>query len=101
MLHWLILIPFYFFGSLAALPLLILIARLLRLKVSINALVGIAIAISIAGLAIPLACDWVDLVSLRGRHLLLLGGVSLVLAAIDAAMVKVLPLPLDQELQDL
>ena len=33
-LHWFILIPFYFFGSLAALPFLIVVCRLLRLKVS-------------------------------------------------------------------
>ncbi|HVO26488.1 MAG TPA: hypothetical protein VMW56_22995 [Candidatus Margulisiibacteriota bacterium] len=100
-LHWFILIPFYFFGSLAALPLLILICRLLRLKVSINALVGTAIALSIAGIAIPLACDWVDLAALRGRHMLALGVLSILLAAVDAALVNTLPLPLDQELQDL
>ena len=101
MFHWLILVPFYFFGSLAALPFLILVARLLRLKVSINALVGTAIVLSISGIAIPLACDWVDLVSFRGRQMLALGVLSLVLAAIDAALVKALPLPLDKELQDL
>jgi hypothetical protein len=100
-LHWFILIPFYFFGSLAALPFLMVICRLLRLKVSINALVGTAIALSIAGIAIPLACDWVDLVSFRGGPMLVLGVLSMLLASVDAALVNVLPLPLDQELQDL
>ena len=100
-LHWFILIPFYFFGSLAALPLLIVICRLLRLKVSINALVGTAIALSIAGIAIPLACDWVDLTAFRGRQMLALGVLSMLLAAIDAALVSALPLPLDKELQEL
>lgn len=100
-LHWLILVPFYFFGTLAILPLLIVITRLLRLKVSINALVGTAIALSIAGIAVPLACDWIDLVSFRGRGMLALGVLSMVLAAVDAALANLLPLPLDQELQDL
>ncbi len=101
MLHWFILIPFYFFGSLAALPLLIVVCRLLRLKLSINALVGTAIVLSIAGIVIPLALDWVDLSAFRGRQMLALGVFSLLLAALDAALVRVLPLPLDRELQDL
>jgi hypothetical protein len=100
-LHWFILVPFYFFGSLAILPLLIIIARLLRLKVSINTLVGTAIALSLAGIIVPLACDWIDLVSFRGRGMLALGVLSMLLAAVDAALMQALPLPLDQELQDL
>jgi len=88
-LHWFILIPFYFFGSLAALAFLIVVCRLLRLKVSINALVGTAIGLSVAGIAVPLACDWVDLVSFRGVLMLALGIVSIVLAAVDAALVSV------------
>ena len=100
-IHWFILIPFYFFGSLAALPLLIIAARLLRLKVSINVLVGSAIALSLAAIVIPLACDWVDLVWFRGRQMLALGVLSMVLAAVDAALMTALPLPLDNELQDL
>jgi hypothetical protein len=100
-LHWFILIPFYFFGSLAILPFLIIVARLLRLTVSINVLVGTAIALSVGAIVIPLACDWVDLVWFRGRQMLALGALSMVLAAIDAALVNALPLPLDRELQDL
>lgn len=100
-LHWLIVIPFYFFGSLAALPLLIVICRLLRLKVSINTLVGAAIALSIAGIVIPLAADWVDLTAFRGRQMLALAVLSMLLVAVDAALVNALPLPLDKELQDL
>jgi hypothetical protein len=100
-MHWFILVPYYFFGSLAALPCLIVICRLLRLKVPINALVGTAIALSIAGIAIPLACDWVDLTSFRGGPMLVLGVLSMLLAAVDAALVNALPLPLDKELQEL
>jgi hypothetical protein len=100
-LHWFILIPFYFFGSLAALPFLIVVCRLLRLKVPINALVGTAIALSVAGIAVPLACDWVNLTSFRGGPMLVLGILSMLLAAVDAALVNTLPLPLDQELQNL
>ena len=99
--HWFVVVPFYFFGSLAALPFLIIVSRLLRLKLSINSLVGTAIILSLAGIAIPLACRWVDLSSFRGGPMLVLGALSMLLAAIDAALVPVLPLPLDQELLDL
>ena len=100
-LHWFTLIPFYFVGSLAALPFLMVVCRLLRVKLSINTLAGAAIVLSVGGIAIPLACGWVDLTAFRGRQMLALGVLSVLLAAVDAALVNVLPLPLDQELQDL
>ncbi len=100
-LHWFILIPYYFFGSLAALPFLMITCRLLRLKVPINTLVGSAILLSVAAIAVPLACDWVDLASFRGGPMLALGLLSVLLAAIDALLTGSLPLPLDKELQEL
>ncbi len=100
-LHWLIVVPYYFIAALAALPLLILTCRLLRAKVSINALVGAAIVFAVAGVALPLACGIVDMSALTGRPLLLLICASLIFAAIDAALSESLPLPLDGELRDL
>jgi len=101
MLHSLIVIPYYFVSALAALPLLILGARLLRLKVAVNTLVGTAIALAVASIAVPLAADWVDVDAFTGRPLLALVLASLVLAGVDAALMKYLPLPLDDELRDL
>ena len=100
-LHGLVLIPYYFFGSLAALPFLMVICRLLRLKVSINALVGSAIGLSLLLIAVPLACHWLDLAAFTGRGMLVLGLLSFLFAAADGALVKRLPLPLDDELQSL
>jgi len=100
-LHSLIVVPYYFFLALSLLPLLVLVCRLLRLKVSIGALVGVAIGMSVAAIAIPLIADWVDLARLSGRPMLLLGLLSFVLAALDAALARVLPLPLDTELSEL
>ena len=100
-LHWLILIPYYFFGALAALAVLILLCRLLRLTVSIATLVGTAIGLAVAGTAIPLACGWVDRDGLTGGPLLALAALSLVVAGVDAAVAKLLPLRLDAELRDL
>ncbi len=100
-LHWLIVIPYYFVGALAALPLLVLTCRLFRVKVSINALVGAAIALAVAGVVLPLVCGTVDIRALSGRPLLLLICASLLLAAIDAALTESLPLPLDSELREL
>ena len=101
MLHWLILVPYYFVGSLTALPLLILICRLARLKASINALVGTAIGIAVAGIVMPLAGHCVDRRALSGRPMLVLIVLSFAFAAADAALAGRLPLPLDKELQEL
>ena len=100
-LHWLIVVPYYFVGALAALPFLILACRLLRARVSINVLVGAAIALAATGIVVPLVCRFADLSAFTGRPLLLLLGASLVLAAVDAALMASLPLPLDGELRDL
>ena len=101
MFHWLIVVPYYFFAALTALPLLMLVSRLLRLKVPINTLVGAAIAVALAVVIVPLATDAVDLTAFTGRPLLVLGAASFVCAALDAALARVLPLPLDGELRDL
>ena len=100
-LHWLIVVPYYFVGALAALPLLMLMCRLARAKVSINAVVGAAIGVTVAAIVVPLACGWLDLSAFTGRPLLLLLLASLLLAALDAALAERLPLPLDTELRDL
>jgi hypothetical protein len=100
-MHWMILVPYYFFGALVALPFLMIVSRVLRLHVAINTLVGTAIVLSLLGIVVPLMCDWVDLASFTSRPMLVLGVLSFLLAACDAALVKRLPLPLDSELQDL
>ena len=101
MLHWLILLPYYFVATLAALPFLMLACRLLRVRLPINSLVGGAIALTVTGIVLPLACNWVDLSAFTGRPLLLLLLLSFVFAATDAALAARLPLPLDHELQEL
>ena len=100
-LHCLIVVPYYFVGALAVLPLLMLLCRLVRAKVSINALAGTAIGVTVAVIAVPLVCGWLDIRAFTGRPLLLLLIASLLLAALDAALAECLPLPLDTELRDL
>jgi hypothetical protein len=99
--HWLIVVPYYFIGVLAALPVLLVGARLLRLKLSINSLVGAAIVLTVALIMVPLACGWVELKSFTGRPMLALILVSFIFAAVDAALVQRFPLPLDDDLQEL
>ena len=100
-LRWLILVPYYFVGALAALPLLMLLCRVARAKVSINTLVGTAISITVAAIGVPLVCGWLDLSAFAGRLLLLLLIASLLFAALDAALVQRLTLPLDKDLREL
>lgn len=100
-MHWLILLPYYFVGALAALPFLIVVARLMRTKVPINALVGAAIVLSLLGIIVPLATGWAHRGDFTGRPLLILIVASFLFAALDALLYTRLPLPLDDELQEL
>jgi hypothetical protein len=98
-LHWLIIVPYYFFGALSLLSALVVACRLLRLKVSINFLVMTSIITTLLALAVPLTFDWVDVDSFTGRGAaaLLIG--SFLFAGIDAVLKRWLSLPLDEELE--
>jgi hypothetical protein len=100
-LRWLILVPYYFVGALAAAPLLMLLCRVVRAKVSINTLVGTAIGITVAAIGVPLACGWLSLRAFAARPLLLLLIASVLFAVLDAALAERLPLPLDKDLREL
>ena len=100
-LHSLIIIPYYFVGTLTALPFLVLVTRLLRLRLSINSLVAAAIVASLAGLVVPLVAGWFSVAALTGRPLAVLLGLSFLFAAADFTLAKRLPLVLDNELVDL
>lgn len=100
-LHWLILVPYYFFGALSLLLLLMVVARLLRLKIKVNTLVMTAVLIALAAVALPLVAGWAELEDYSGRVLLVVGVDSFLLAAVDTWLESRLPLPLDRELRSL
>ena len=100
-MHWLVVVPFYFFGALATFLVLALASRVLRLRVGANGLAITAVILGVGVVAIPLAADWIDLAHLGGRRLLVLGASTFVLAALDTALQSVLPLPADHDLDDL
>jgi hypothetical protein len=97
----LIVVPYYFFGALSLLLLMMVLARLLRLKVKVNPLVMIAVLVSALGVALPLITGWADITDYSGRILLLIGVDSFILAAVDTWLESRMPLPLDQELRAL
>lgn len=97
-LHWLILFPYYFFLALAYLSVLMVIARLARIKASINTFVGISIVVSLIDLIVLFAFDFVTIDDFRFLPLLAIFAVSLVFAALDHLLQGRLPLPLDEEL---
>lgn len=100
-LHWLILIPFYFFGALGLLLASMATARVLRLRVSVNPLVVGAVLASMALLVVPLAAGWASIDDYSGLALLALVLVTFVVAALDTLLEPLLPLPLDKELNEL
>jgi len=97
-LHWLILFPYYFFIALAYLGVLMVVSRLLRIKTSINTLIGISIAVSVIDLVVVFAFDFVEIGDFRFWPLLAIFAVSLVCATLDNLLQGKLPLPLDDEL---
>jgi len=99
-LHWLILIPFYFFGSITLLLSFILAARVSRLRVSVDPLVPGACALAVALIVVPLLAGWVTLDAYGGRVLVVLIVASFTLAGLDALLQPLVPLPLDEELRE-
>lgn len=97
-LHWLIVVPYYFFLAMAYLSILMVGTRLLRVKTSINTLVGISIAVSFLDLVILLGGGFLTIKQFTFLPLLAIFAVSLVFAAIDALLARRLSLPLDEEL---
>lgn len=97
-LHWLILFPYYFFGALTLLGVLLLVARLTRLEIAINTLVTTAIAVSLVALVVPFVFGWVGIASFTGLGVAMLLVASFAVAAVDALLYRSLPLPLDEEL---
>jgi hypothetical protein len=100
-MHWLIVIPFYFFGALTLLLALMLLCRLVRVSPPVNSLVMVAVFASLALFIAGFALDLISLHYLSGVRLLILGLASFALAAIDATLQTWLPLSLDQELDAL
>jgi len=99
--HWLIVIPLYFFSALALLLFLVLVARLLRLRVSVNPLVTTAVSVSLGFIVAPVVIGWATLDSYTGRVLLALMLSTFALAAVDTFLQGFLPVPLDKELEEL
>lgn len=99
-LHWLIVIPLYFFTALTLLLSFILIARLLRLRVSVNPLVTGAGTLALGLIAAPLLTGWVTFDAYTGRLLVALIVASFAVAGLDALLQSPLPLPLDDELRE-
>lgn len=98
MAHYLLVIPLYFFTALATFLVLALVSRVLRLKVGANTLATAAVILGLGAVALPLALDWIDLHHLRGRQLLIIGGITFALAALDTLLEPLLSAPFDQEL---
>jgi hypothetical protein len=98
--HWLLLIPFYVFTAIGVFLVLSLLCRALRLKLAAHTLAVTAVSAGIAVVLLPLFGHLIDLPGFTGRRLLMLAGVTFVLAAIDALLEPLLPLPFDDELAD-
>lgn len=99
MLHWFILIPYYFFLALSVALLLVLLARLVRARVSASHLVTAAVLLALAGVSLPLATGWATIDDYTTRGFVVLAVASFLLAALDTLLGSALPLPLDRELE--
>jgi hypothetical protein len=99
-LHWLVVVPFYFFAAILTFLVLSLLSRIVRLQVGANSLAIVSVILAVGVVAVPLALDWIDLPHLNGRRLLALGVATFVLAALDTLLQPLLPLPADRDLSE-
>lgn len=97
-MHWLVVIPYYFFSAVLCFLVLALAARILRLRVGANLLATAAVLLAVVAVAVSLTAGWVDLADLTLWRLLSLAAVSFVAAALDALLRPILPLPADADL---
>lgn len=99
-MHYLLLVPFYVFIAIGVFLLLSILCRVLRLKLTANALAVTAVTVGVVIVLLPLF-EGIQLSDYTGRRLLLVAGITFVLATIDTLLEPLLPLPLDAELADL
>jgi hypothetical protein len=100
-MHWLILIPYYFFGALTVLAFLMLSCRVLRLKAGMGTIAAVAVGVVIASLFFLLTFGVFAIHDFTFLPMLGLFALSLVLAGLDALLASSLPLPLDEELEQI
>ena len=99
-MHYFILVPFYVFIAIGMFLLLSILCRILRLKLTANALAVTAVTVGVVIVLLPLF-EGITLADYNGRRLLVVAGATFLLATIDTLLESVLPLPLDAELADL
>lgn len=99
-MHYFLLVPFYVFIAIGVFLLLSILCRVLRLKLSANALAVTAVVVGVVIVLLPLF-EGIQLSDYTGRRLLVIGAVTFLLATIDTLLESLLPLPLDAELADL
>ncbi len=99
-MHWLVVVPFYFFSAILTFLVLALVCRVTRAKIGANPLATIAVILAVGVVAVPLSLDWIDLAHMNGRRLLVLAVATVVLAAIDTLLQPLLPLPADRDLAE-
>lgn len=99
-LHWLIVIPFYFFAALSLFFALSIPCRIVRAKVGANALATSAALTAVLTAVLPVVAGWIPLAAYTTLRMIALGLASFVLAAIDTVLMPRLGLPLDDELRD-
>jgi hypothetical protein len=99
-LHWLVLIPYYFFSALSFFLLFSVICRLVRAPVSANPMAITAILAGLVATAAPLLSGMTSLANYSWPGMLGLFAISMVLALADSLLKASLSLPADAELED-
>ena len=99
-MHYLFLVPFYVFIAIGVFLFLSILCRILRLKLTANALAVTAVVVGVVIVLLPLF-EGIQVSDYTGRRLLLVGVVTFGLATIDTLLEPLLPLKLDAELADL
>ncbi|MEA2626607.1 MAG: hypothetical protein QOD06_2652 [Candidatus Binatota bacterium] len=98
-MRWLILVPYYFFGSILLGFAALLVSRFARANVDLGRLAAGASIVSVAAVALPLIAGWTTIDHYRALPMLSIGLVSALVAAVDLLVARSLPLGADEELE--
>jgi len=100
-MRWLFLFPFYFFGAVSLLLLLLIACRVTRIPARLRVVANLAASGAALGVLVPVLTGWLTLADFTLVRMLALAGVSLLLAAADRVLARPLAHPLDAEMRQL
>lgn len=96
--HWILLFPYFFFGSVTTLLVLILATRLTRAPLRLRLLSVCSAFTSLSAISLSFLVGGAEMSDFTVRRMFALAAISFVVAIVDYLAARVLHHPIDEEL---